>query len=426
MGKIYSMVAQPAQSTYLGFEIGGILSTLDVTLGQEVKGIPQQDLYDIVRSDRGAPTARPQFDSAGVGGLFYEYSLASLRNEDRKASVDSALNSRENIYYSKYANAAGIISTIRARYSRLSATSKNNRLGWLTDIAEEQHLLLQQAYIDDDRAGVVKETSSSVQSTTRSSAGSDRRGVFVQESVGRYVDKGHTVPRTLPDPATPAGYQQFQFTTAGQRALADTGGRNYERSETNESGRSAEAATYTDYDYRTPLLDARARLHRAHISLEDEKFELYMFEQNIPHLEKIFANELDSVDNDLYQLQVALIRSYLTSSFSGRVTGVYKTPGDSVSAGEPVVRVENNQSSFLIADVEHLGAIPLGATATVGTAPFGGPVTSIAGSVAAARGLTSVGRWEVVVKIPNLDAAGVEIFPPGYCFDPNQTDITIV
>ena len=153
-----------------------------------------------------------------------------------------------------------------------------------------------------------------------------------------------------------------------------------------------------------------------------------MFEQNIPHLEQIFKNELASVDNDVCQLQVALLRSFLISPLPGIVTGVYKNPGDAVSAGEPVIRVEDNGVVHLVANLVHYGPISIGATATVTTTLSGsaGGKTALAGSVVAARGLESGGRWEVILKAPNLDSSGNFKLPLGYCFDAEYTDIMIV
>jgi len=155
---------------------------------------------------------------------------------------------------------------------------------------------------------------------------------------------------------------------------------------------------------------------------------LYMFEQNIPHLEQIFKNELASVDNDVYQLQVALLRSFLISPLPGIVTGIYKNPGDAVNAGEPVIRVEDNRVVHLVANLVHYGPIPIGSTATITTTLTGsaGAPTSLTGSVVSARGIDSAGRWEVIVKVTNLDGSGNFILPLGYHFDAEYTTVTVV
>jgi multidrug efflux pump subunit AcrA (membrane-fusion protein) len=152
-----------------------------------------------------------------------------------------------------------------------------------------------------------------------------------------------------------------------------------------------------------------------------------MFSQNIPHLKMIFANELASIDNDVYQLQIALLRSVLISPIEGIVTGVYKNPGDAVNAGEPVIRVEDNGLVHLVASLAHRGSIPIGATATVTTtlSGAGSPATTLDGTVVSARGQGSGTRWDVVIRVDNVDAGGNYILPLGYVFDPEYTAVSI-
>jgi len=321
---------------------------------------------------------------------------------------------------------------LRDYYSKISPASKPNRLELLSDIAQQQATNLQEAYTEDNRLGVVKATSSNLETNTISRVNALRAGKFYQESVGKNVGGGNKLPQ---DPPVPwegfphpwNGYPSKRFITPGTQTAITTGV-NYEESNNSSSASGTQSATHVDYEYRTPYLEALARNNRAQISLMDQKFETFMFEQNIQHLEQIFNNELASVDNDVYQLQIALLRSFLISPISGIVTGIYKSPGDAVNAGEPVVRVENNGVVHLVANLVHYGQISLGATATV-TTTLGGassPATTLTGNVVAARGQGSGGRWEVVVKVNNVDGSGNYILPLGYCFDAEYTDVTIV
>jgi len=129
----------------------------------------------------------------------------------------------------------------------------------------------------------------------------------------------------------------------------------------------------------------------------------------------------------VYQVQIALLRSFLISPIPGVVTGIYKNPGDAVSAGEPVLRVENNDVVRLVASLVHRGPISIGSTATVTTTLFGpsSPATTLTGSVVAARGQGDRDRWEVVVQITNVDGSGKHILPLGYGFDREYTDLAI-
>lgn len=438
--KVISIVAQPSQASYLCFEVGGILDRLNVDLGIAAKDISFEKLCDKVKSSPVTPgdPSRLQFDADGIVGLVKPFVMATLRSEMSKAALDTAVNTRQNVYFSKHANSASVISTIRASYSRTSSASKPNLIGILDDIAEQQFVALSEAYTEDDRTGVVKSTSSLIETDTRSSGDSWRAGRFIQESVNKNFQRGAMVPENLPNswdlPATGTtpekkfdGWQAARFKNPATNLAALTVGNNYEVSGNTGNASGRQSASNVDYEYRTPLLETRARHMRARISLIDQGFESFMFEQNIPHLEKIFGNELASIDNDVYQFQIALLRSFLISPIPGIVTGIYKNPGDVVSPGEPVLRVENNNVVRLVASIVHRGLISIGSTATVTTTLFGpsSPTTTLSGSVVAARGQGDRDRWEVVVQINNVDGSGNHILPLSYYFDREYTDLTI-
>lgn len=431
--KVISMVAQPLQASYLCFEVGGILDRLSVDLGVAANAISFEKLCDPFRSSPVAPAdpSRLQFDAAGIVKLAEPVVMATLRSEMSKAALDTAINTRQNVYFSKYAESAKVISTIKGNYSRTSPASKPNMLGILSDIAGEQATALQEAYMEDDRTGVVKATSSSVQTDTRTGGASMRLSNFTQETQPESEKKNAPMPPILPDCSWAGG---FGGTATAARYTRDrpvnsvlTAGYNFEYSPNEGWASGIQSASNVDYEYRTPYLETRARHMRAHISLIDQKFESYMFEQNIPHLEKIFENELASIDNDVYQFQIALLRTFLISPIPGIVTGIYKNPGDAVSPGEPVLRVENNDVVRLVASIVHQGPISVGATAKVTSTLFGpsSPATSLSGRVVAARGQGDRDRWEIVVQINNVGGSGDHILPLGYCFDREYTDLLI-
>jgi hypothetical protein len=433
---VVSMIARPVHLSYLCFEVGGILDTCSAQLGAAVNSISYSKLSQNVRTSgaiAGDPS-RLRFDSNEVMQFAQKFSLATLRNEDRKAFLDSAVNARQNLYFSKHANAASVISTIRANYSKSSPASNPNLLEILSDIAQQQAADLGEAYREDDRTGVVKATSSTVDIDTQNDNRAQRVGKFYQESVARNHSQGPRTPSQpwegidRPNRMWKSGYSSAAYTSlpGGTRPVQTTGV-NYEISENDGSLSGTHSAVHVDYEYRTPYLEAQARNLRAQISLRDQKFNLFMFGQNIPHLERIFENELASVDNDVYQLQLALLRSFLISPLPGIVTGIYKSPGDAVDAGEPVARVEDNREVHLIANVVHHGPIPIGSTATVTTTVQGaaGGTTTLAGSVIAARGLGTGGTWEVIAKVVNLDGGGNFILPLGYHFDAEYTTVTV-
>ena len=95
-----------------------------------------------------------------------------------------------------------------------------------------------------------------------------------------------------------------------------------------------------------------------------------MASQNLRTLNRYFKNERQSLDLDVKRLQIAYLNTILMSPIDGIVTGIYKNSGDSVSAGEPVIRVEDNSSVILVATLAYQGSISVGQTMTVTTSLF--------------------------------------------------------
>ena len=110
------------------------------------------------------------------------------------------------------------------------------------------------------------------------------------------------------------------------------------------------------------------------------------------------------------------------------MTGIYKNPGEWVSAGEPVVRVENAAVALLVGTVVCRGRIAIGLPVTVGTRLFdagGTAATEITGSVVAAPGQDVDDEWELVVQCKNLDESGNPVLPLGYEFDYDDTTVSV-
>jgi biotin carboxyl carrier protein len=198
---------------------------------------------------------------------------------------------------------------------------------------------------------------------------------------------------------------------------------------TSTSQKSSEAQTITNtgYDYHVPSIEAEAQNVRAQISLIDEQYAQFIDEQQLPSLKQIFANELKMIDLNLKKLQVAYLNTILLSPINGVVTGVFADAGDSVKAGQVLIRVENNTKVLLETTLVYRDSISVGDTVTVQTSLFSNPANSatISGTVVAARGDSDDDRWNIVVNCDNRDSNGQEILPLHYSFDHDDTSITI-
>jgi hypothetical protein len=422
--KAMSLRVRPLQATHLCFEVDGILGQSNAQLGATANEFDFPTFYAILGSIptvAGDPS-RLLYDFLEIQAAANPFTLAALRAEPRKAALNKAINARQNAFFAKYANAPSIISQINQYYSPSIIGSKPQRLAVLAGIADNQWNQLKSAYIADSRDGIVKTTGSTLSSRTESGGSTTTTGRTDEEAFGI------TTTNTGTFPAPPAD--------AGWTSVTVTGSDPFSRSEqlsssddtATSSGYASQYQTIvnTDYGYRVPYCEGAAQYERAQISLIDQQFSQFMYAQSLPHLAQVFTNELQSIDGDVFRLQVAYLNTILMSPIAGIVTGIYKQAGDAVKAGEPVVRVENYDTILLVANVVYRGSIALGSTMKVTTSLFddSGSPTSVTGNVVAARGRDDDDRWEVIAQCNNLNG-GKHIFPLGYHFDYDDTTVSI-
>jgi hypothetical protein len=453
--KVISLVAHPVQVSHLCFAADGILEETTVELGAAIAPGASLAPFDFRLfyhrlTSPGAPPgvlpggiptvppdhSRPLYDAAKLEAYVARFRLASLRAEPARAALAQALSARQNAFYAKYGNAADIIAVTKQSYDVTlggAKTSKPDRLAKLIKLAQQQANALEAAYAGDGRKGVVKHTGSAMLSHTDSSGHTDSTGHSAHTGQHIEEDFGDTDSPFGPPPLGGAPLEGRVDLPKGASPLIHEGtsGDHTDSGDRTASGGSAteeQTIVNTDYGYRMPFIESQAQNERAQISLIDEGFAEYLSRQNFGSLETVFANELLSIDNDVYQCQIALANRWLMSPIEGTVTVLYKYPGDAVRAGEPVMRVENNAQVLLTAGLVCRGRIAVGANATVNTTLFdtpGAPRTPFPGKVVAVRGQQEDDRWDVTIKCGNLDAAGNAILPTGYRFDYDDTTVTV-
>ena len=405
--KVVSLNVQPSQVSHLCFESGGILGESKTKLGAPVAAFDFAAFYAILGSIPTIPDhpARMLFDFLQIQAAVAPFTLAALRAEGSKATLNKAINARANAFYAKYANGPAIIDRIIRDYSPSNGNSKPARLERLSLFAAQQADKLSEAYVSDSRTDVVRTTMSVLDSNTSSQS--------ADESIG-------FVPANAKIEAFPSTTTAFTVIGGGAPPHEDV---KLDR----RSGASHETIVNTDYGYRIPFIENAAQNERAQISLIDEQFAQFLAGQNMPFLGAVFLNELNAINADVFRTQIAYLNTILMSPISGTVTGIYKNPGDAVRAGEPVIRVENSAEIFLVATLIYRGPISVGSAVTVTTTLFGlpGSTTTTKGTAVAVRGQSQDDHWEVIVKCSNLDDQGNPVYPLGYHFDYDDTTVTI-
>src|SRR5262249_3737115 len=102
-----------------------------------------------------------------------------------------------------------------------------------------------------------------------------------------------------------------------------------------------------------------------------------------------FPNELAAIDRQVKKLQVAYIDTMLLAPFSGLVTGVFCSEGEFVPAGRSVIRLENDESIYLVGSIKCRGVLRVNYQVSVSTVLFdadGGQETQVDGVIASVRG----------------------------------------
>jgi biotin carboxyl carrier protein len=417
----------------------------------------------------GGDPSRLLYDFLKIQTDVAPFTLATLRAEPRKAALHKAINMRQNTYFAKYANKGAVIARMNQFYFNppdfglpgpANPLSKSARLATLSDTNESLWTALNGAYFNVNRqggaAGVVDSTVSKLSSDIASFGYEATSGSTDDTSVSM---SGAAIPNlTLPNPPSPPdpwtppsvwppaplpnilnppetvdkgyGYWKAGWDAGNTDAGSVEKSYSYETNSNAGLAHQDQVVTTSNNVFRHPFYEAKARYERAQISLVDQQFAAFMNAQNIPNLSTVFDNELNSIDADVYRLQIAYLNTILMSPFPGVVTGVYKNPGEAVRAGEPVIRVENYSVILIEASLIFRGLISIGQPITVTTALFGassGTPTSISGVVVAARGQTGDDQWHVIVECNNMNNSSPSspIFPLGYRFDYDDTTVTI-
>jgi multidrug resistance efflux pump len=438
VAKAKDLKVRPLQSVDLCFEVDGVLAEQNPKmpmLGLPVTRFDFLSFYGRLGVEKdGTDPGRLKFDSQAIhddAGIVASV-LFALRAEPSKAGLDKAIAARENSFYQRYKNQAAIIQRMRDIYTATNADSKPDRLAKLQAISQSQRDDLDAAYAADKRTGVIRATTSDLIGAGTNTGKSDTSstGTVVGSSTNSSTQKS----ANHADNSGQSGATKTSSTMDGNATSSTDAAATDKQSTTNTalststgSSTQTQSATNTDYAYRHPRLENDAQYQRAQISLLDEQFSQFMLGQNLPLLDRVFANELRAIDLDVRRLQIAYLNTILMSPIDGVVTGVFKNLGDCVRAGEPVMRVENDAEVFLVGTIICRDLISIGSKVSVTTQIFGKPTKlTISGLVVSVRGHDSDDdEWNVLVRCANPNAPGGLKLPINYNFDYDDTTVTV-
>src|SRR5690348_3493930 len=109
--KSVNLRVRPSQWANLCFETSGVLESSIVELGGSVVQFDYATFASNLLATVSGDPSRLQYDSGGIDGDANVSAsvLCTLRGESIKAALDKAVNTRQNSYFGKYANQAGVI-----------------------------------------------------------------------------------------------------------------------------------------------------------------------------------------------------------------------------------------------------------------------------------------------------------------------------
>lgn len=373
-GKAVDLRVRPVKSADLCFPVDGtILRQPDSLLGKVVQGYDLRELYGHLR-DIQVDESRLVMDSGSIYTTVHSHILSELRAEHVRADVDAAIGMRQNAFIATYSES--IVQQMRRIYFDNPSDQAAVLYRLIEDLESHTKLsskILEQAYQQDALAATpIKKA---VTDTTFSSIVRD-----------------------------PLGEIRYDNTAKS----------------------SSEAR---GYEYRAPSEENYIRYSRARIGQRQEYLAALRMRALCERAEAWASNELTALDTQVRKLQVAYIDTLLVSPIAGVVTGVFRNSGDFVSAGQPVVRVEDDSTVFLVGTIKHRGMVKPNSQVSVTTTLFDAPTgqqTRIDGSVASVRGHDSVDeQWEILVLCSNRTASGAPILPLNYNFDFESTTVEV-
>ncbi|WP_417395998.1 hypothetical protein [Gimesia chilikensis] len=462
--KIRSLLVRPIRSVDLAFNMPGVIAfqnTQTAKLGTRITGTNlETSIYELMEQD--AKTARSKnlpeltFDATEIASKLSAGTLFAIRNKSLCVALDQKLLQRENIFREQYKHQAKLIKKLKDMYKGGAAVppdsatgsnpkTKQQRLGTLIAASQDKFTALKKAY---GKAGVQGTSSTDVTYNGRIVTKSKTLGSGVQiqgHQTHVHEDNPPSNPKQIlvhhTNAGTPIGYNAKDkkwedITEEGYRSSEHS--LQYlditEKNEGNEKG-FKQTSTTKHREFVYPRRDALIRFLRTQIDLMDEQLAEEMYGHLVnDDLDKVMKNELELIDNEVLKLQLNLAHTFLTSPVGGLVTAIYKDLGESVSAGDPVLRVEDDSTVLLVGRLRHPGPIRVGATAVIETTSLfeNNKIQKFSDAkVVSVRGhAVDNDEWELMLEVENplVDPSHEEkgrILPLNYHFDRDNTTIEI-
>ncbi|RUU33679.1 HlyD family secretion protein [Mesorhizobium sp. M6A.T.Ce.TU.002.03.1.1] len=456
--KVRSLRARASQSSDLSFNMAGVIAArnYDFTSGGgsahlgknvqhfDISGNLYSHLGETLPAGGGLEAgARLKFDGAAIvqllsvpGATAPAPYLFALRNETLAAALNQAVAKRENAFLERYKHVAQTAARLRASYPEIVWHLKE-----LLTKTRARFMALDAEYAGD-AVGIRKSTTAvqtvsadyAVQTenvTTSTTLATWNAAMPNDAPVGTEIvtviqDPGNTPlqKHAMPNSASLPRVRN----AAGQWVLVDTPEFVSQKIGGTTTSIGQQLTSTPDPRYTHPRLDNEVDFHQSSQAVHGELIKQELASFRLAHIERIMANELEAIDLEIRALQLNLAHTYLLSPFDGVVTALYKDVGESIEAGEPVLRIENDAVLLLVGQLQAAGMVRLGAAVTIAFEEAEtGVQRQLPGTVVSVRGHEADDdEWDIIVQTanPQMGASG-RMVPLNYQFDPDSTVVTI-
>lgn len=473
--KIRKLQVRPSQSADLSFNMPGILSrqnnssspTSGLTcLGQRIEAYKLEDvLYPKLRETLPADPAKSIVDKARLkydaDEILQELTdggqapyLFALRNESVAAALSKLINQRENLFLQKFMHSDKLSKSMKETYDEIIP-----RLLKMLKDDKARYEALKAAYnaTDSVRTGPITKTgpeSNSHMNTTTAvrtpvvamwntefgaNSGQDPEIAPKGKNITSKVLKGsgdllqkHEGPQTASIPHLKSTDNKWKIPEKMEYNPSNPEGSDVHFTGQVSYSKTVPATQISVTDnpqYTHPSLNNEIEHERFQTTIRQELMRIESQSHQADHLNSILANELKSLDDEVRNLQLNYIHTFLTSPINGVVTAIYKDLGESVEPGEPVMRVEDDQRVYLIGQVQYRGRLGINQAVRVVSKNIfeSGTDVDIPGKIVTIRGHSSDNdEWDIIIECENLTIdSGERLLPINYQFDHDDAEILV-
>lgn len=467
-GKVRSLYARPIQSSDLAFEVPGIISLqgTKAQLGERVVAYSIEEkiypLLDTKEKDENEQDSLFKYKAEAILKQLDEALLYTVISGSLRSSLKQAILLRANAYLEKYNSISEIQEFYDKVYKKKAADEeiilRRNDKGQLVDDKNQPVPVDSEGRPNDpskppavlfksDRDKISRlESLSTVSSAKHESliakyGAANKTDVITQNASTTESganDSSETTVKILPTASKTLTYNvtvsaATHATDAVRTISGKTDGTDFQpfnaadkpsiNAETSNTRHSTNQRTTTDLvELKHPSKDASIDYERIQLDLQDELLKHQIISKKVQNMTSIMNNELRLLELDINKLQHAFLQTVLVSPISGIVTAIYKDKGETVSPGEPVIRVENDDELLIVGFIQYRGLLQVGQTVKLKTTMFEATEKEIPGKIVSIRGHDADDdEWDVIIRYQNKD----KDIPINYHFDKDNTTISI-